>query len=292
MTRVVPLIVLASALFVSALTAAIPFPHTESDLNPDPAARFGTLPNGMRYVVRANQEPRERASMRLLIEAGAVHETEKQLGLAHFLEHLAFNGSENYPPGTLIEFFQRMGMNFGGDTNASTWYTRTLYLLELPETKETTIAEGLKVFRDYAGGLLLNVQEIDKERGIILSEKRTRDSVGYRTWLATNNFLLRDTMFAKRDVIGTAEIISKADREQFLDYYNTWYRPELMSIVAVGDFDVNAVEKQIVAAFSKLEPRAPARPQPDLGRVHHADGVQAFYHLEPEAPDTKGKSVV
>jgi len=292
MTRVVPLLVLASALFMSAVNAAtpfpaIPFPQAQSDLKPDPAARFGTLPNGLRYVVRANQEPRERASLRLLIEAGAIHETEKQLGLAHFLEHLAFNGSENYAPGTLIEFFQRMGMNFGGDTNASTWYTRTLYLLELPETKEATMAEGLKVFRDYAGGLLLNGQEIDKERGIILSEKRTRDSVGYRTWLATNNFLLRDTMFAKRDVIGTAEIISNADREQFLDYYNTWYRPELMSMVVVGDFDVTAVEQQIVAAFSNLQPRAPARPEPDLGRVHHADGVQVFYHLEAEAPDTK-----
>lgn len=284
--RRIPLLVLATAVFVSAVSAAIPFPHTQSDLKPDPAARFGTLPNGMRYVIRLNQEPRERASMRLLIEAGGVHETEKQLGLAHFLEHLAFNGSENYPPGTLIEFFQRMGMSFGGDTNASTWFTRTLYLIELPETKEASIAEGLKVFRDYAGGLLLQAPEIEKERGIILSEKRTRDSVGYRTWLATNNFLLRDTMFAKRDVIGTNEIISTVSREEFLDFYNTWYRPELMSLVVVGDINVDAVEQQILTAFTGLEPRAPARAQPDLGRVQHPDGVSVFHHAEPEAPDT------
>lgn len=286
MNRLVPLLVLAFAFLGTAVSAPIPFPHAGSDLKPDSAARYGTLPNGMRYVVRPNKEPKERASLRLLVEAGAIHETEQQLGLAHFLEHMAFNGSTNYGPDELIKFFQRMGMNFGGDTNASTWFTRTLYLLELPDTKAATLAEGLKVFHDYAGGLLLLPEEIEKERGIILSEKRTRDSVGYRTWLATNNFLLHNTMFAKRDVIGTVDVLSKAGRDQFVDYYNTWYRPELMSLVVVGDIDAAAVEKQIVDAFSGIEARAPARPQPDLGKVHHPDGVQVFYHFEAEAPET------
>src|SRR3954462_14102194 len=150
------------------------FGQAESDLKPDPAAHFGILPNGLRYVVRANQEPKARASLRLLVEAGALEETEDQRGLAHFLEHMAFNGSEHYAPNSLVEFFQRMGMNFGGDTNASTGFNRTLYMLDLPDTKEATLAEGLRVFADYAGGLLLNQEEINKERGIILSEKRTR----------------------------------------------------------------------------------------------------------------------
>lgn len=286
MHRLVPLLVLAFTFLGTAVSAPIPFPHTESDLKPDPQARFGTLPNGMRYVVRPNKEPKERASLRLLIEAGAIHETEQQLGLAHFLEHMAFNGSTNYGPDELIKFFQRMGMNFGGDTNASTWFTRTLYLLELPDTKSATLAEGMKVFQDYAGGLLLLPDEIEKERGIILSEKRTRDSVGYRTWLATNNFLLHDTMFAKRDVIGTVEVLSKAGRDQFLDFYNTWYRPELMSVVVVGDIDPEAIEKMIVDAFTPVKARGPARPQPELGKVHHPEGVQVFYHFESEAPET------
>ncbi|HUR57021.1 MAG TPA: insulinase family protein [Opitutaceae bacterium] len=267
--------------------ATIPFPHEDSDLKPDPTARFGKLPNGMRYVLRTNKEPKDRASLRLLVEAGAIHETEKQLGLAHFLEHMAFNGSDNYPSeDMLIKFFQRMGMNFGGDTNASTWFTRTLYLLEMPDTKEATLGEGIKVFKDYAGGLLLKADEIDKERGIILSEKRTRDSVGYRTYIATNNFLLNGTMFQKRDVIGTTEVLQTVPREEFVDFYNTWYRPEAMALVIVGDIDVAAVEKQVVAAFTPLNARGPERAQPNLGKVPEREGTQAFYHHESEAPNT------
>ena len=266
--------------------AAAPFPHEASDLKPDPQARFGKLPNGMRYVVRRNKEPKDRVSMRLLIEAGALHETEKQRGLAHFLEHLAFNGSENYKPGTMVEFFQRMGMSFGGDTNASTSFERTVYLLELPDTKDATIDEGLKVFGDFAGRLLLEPGEIDKERGIILSEKRTRDSVSWRTFVAQLNFLLEGTMFPKRLPIGEAEVIQNATREDFLDYFNAWYRPELTSIVAVGDMDPEVLEKKIVAAFTDFKARGPARPTPDLGKINPAPGTRAFYHFETEAPNT------
>jgi zinc protease len=277
---------LGLAFLVSAATAAIPFPHETSDLKLDPTAKYGTLPNGMRYVVRANKEPKERASLRLLVEAGAVHERDDQQGLAHFLEHMAFNGSKHFPPASLVEFFQRMGMSFGGDTNASTWYTRTLYLLELPDTKPGTLGEGLKVFRDYADGLLLSTEEIEQERGIILSEKRARDSVGYRTSIAKQKFMLRDTMFAKRDVIGTEEILKTAGRDRFVDFYDAWYRPEAMSVVIIGDIDVDGVIKQLTEAFSPVKPRVPARPKPDLGKVHKFEGVNAFYHYEAEAPDT------
>ena len=285
MRRILPLW-LALTFLVSAFAAPIPFPHEASDLKMDPTATFGTLPNGLRYVVRANREPKERASLRLLIEAGALHEADDQQGLAHFLEHMAFNGSKHFPPSSLIEFFQRMGMNFGGDTNASTSFNRTLYLLELPDPKEATLAEGLKVFRDYADGLLLKLEEIDRERGIILSEKRTRDSVGYRTSLATRNFLLQDTLFARRDIIGPENILKESGREKFTDFYDSWYRPELMSLVVVGDIDVPAVVKQIESAFRSLEPRGPARPQPDLGRVRAFEGVNTFHHYESEASDT------
>lgn len=284
MRRLIPLLVFA--LFTLAATAATPFPHAESDLKPDPETRFGSLPNGLRYAVRANKEPKARVSMRLLVQAGALQETDAQRGLAHFLEHMAFNGSEHYLPGTLIEFFQRMGMNFGGDTNASTGFERTLYLLELPDTKDTTIAEGFKVFSDYAGGLLLKAEEIDKERGIILSEKRSRDSVGYRTYIAQSGFMLGGTRFPNRLPIGEAEIIQHAQRDQFVDYYDTWYRPELMSVIVVGDIDPVAMEKQIVATFTPLKARGPARPDPDLGKINSAEGTRVFYHYEAEAPDT------
>lgn len=265
---------------------ARPFPQESSDLKPDPALHFGKLPNGFRYVIRANPEPKQRASLRLLVEAGAFHEKDDQQGLAHFLEHMAFNGSEHYKPGTLVEYFQRMGMSFGGDTNASTWFNRTLYLLELPDTKEATLAEGLRVFSDYSSSLLLDDKEIDRERGVILSEKRTRDSVGYRIGLATRNFLLNGTQLQKRDVIGPASVLEAAHRDRFVDFYNAWYRPELMTVVVVGDIDAAAVEKQIVAAFSGVTDRAPRRPDPDMGKVPTYSGMRTFNYYESEAPGT------
>ncbi len=280
------LAVLIGCLLATALSAALPFPQEGSDLKADPAARFGTLPNGLRYVIRANQEPKDRAALRLLIEAGSLHERDDQQGLAHFLEHMAFNGSVNFPPGSLIEFFQRLGMNFGGDTNASTGFDRTLYLLDLPDTRESTLVDGLKVFADYAGGLSLGKEEIDRERGIILSEKRTRDSVGYRTFVASFEFMLNGTKFPQRLPIGTADVIQNAPRERFVEFYDTWYRPELMSVVIVGDIDPEKTEQKIIAAFSPLKARAPGPAPLDLGKVPTFEGVKVFYHYEAEAPST------
>ena len=192
-----------------ALAAPPVFAQEASDLKPDPAAVWGRLPNGLRYVVLPNKEPQGRASLRLVVGSGSLYETEAQRGLAHFLEHMAFNGSTHYAPGTLVEFFQRMGMSFGGDTNAYTSFDSTVYMLELPNTQAATLAEGFQVFADYAGGLLLETKEIDKERGIILAEKRTRDSVEYRTSVAEYEFLLGDSLFPKRMPIGLAEIIEQ-----------------------------------------------------------------------------------
>ncbi|MFM8620116.1 MAG: M16 family metallopeptidase, partial [Opitutaceae bacterium] len=244
------------------------------------------LENGLRYVILANGEPKARVSARLLIEAGAVHEADDQQGLAHFLEHMAFNGSVHYPPGTLVEFFQRMGMSFGGDTNASTSYHRTLYLLELPDAKAATLDEAVKVFGDYASGLLLRTDEIDRERGIILSEKRTRDSVGYRTSRAIQGFLLEGTVLAKRDIIGTEEVLKTANRERFVDFYEAWYRPELMAVVLVGDFDADDAERRLRSAFSDIRSRGERRPAPDWGKVPSFEGVRAFHHHEKEASGT------
>ena len=278
---------LALVLAVPAIfAAAAPWPHEGSDLKPDPALRFGTLPNGLRYVVRPNQEPRDRASLRLLVAAGSLQETDAQRGLAHFLEHLAFNGSTHYAAGTLVEFFQGMGMNFGGDTNASTSFDRTLYLLELPNTRAPTLAEGFQVLADYAGGLLLQPREIDAERGVVLSEMRTRDSVEYRTGVAGYEFELGTTLFPQRLPIGIKDVLERADRPAFTDFYDTWYRPELMTVLVVGDIDPAAVESQIRTAFGGLTARAPARPKPGLGRIDPAPGLRVKFHPEPEAPAT------
>jgi zinc protease len=266
--------------------AAPAFAQVHSDLAPDPAVRFGTLPNGVRYAILANAEPRGRASLRLLVDAGSFDETEEQRGLAHFLEHMGFNGSAHFAPGTLVEFFQRMGMSFGGDTNASTGFDSTRYLLELADTSDKTIDEGLLVFADYAGGLLLPAAEIDKERGIILSEKRARDSADFRAMLAQIDFFFGGTAMATRMPIGLEPVIQHAPRERFVDFYDTWYRPERMTVVAVGDFDPAQLEKKIVAAFAPLAARAPARPRPGRGTVDTQPGVRAGFHREPEAAST------
>jgi zinc protease len=262
------------------------FAQATSDLTADPAARFGTLPNGFRYVIYPNHEPKGRASLRLLVIAGSLQETEEQRGLAHFLEHMAFNGGTHFKAGTLVEFFQRMGMSFGGDTNASTSFDRTLYQLELPDTKEATLTEGLSVLADDAGGLLLQPDMIEKERGIILSEKRTRDSVGYRIFVSQFETTLGTTLLPKRVPIGLTEVIEQAKRDRFVDFWNTWYRPERMVAVVVGDIDPAAVEKLIVAAFSSITDRAPARPEPDFGTIATFTGVRTNYHAESEAPST------
>jgi zinc protease len=276
--------------FIGALLAPRPAPaappvfaQETSDLKPDPAAIWGRLPNGLRYVVLPNKEPQGRASLRLVVGSGSLYETEAQRGLAHFLEHMSFNGSTHYAPGTLVEFFQRMGMSFGGDTNAYTAFDRTVYMLELPNTQAATLAEGFQVFADYAGNLLLETKEIDKERGIILAEKRTRDSVEYRTSVAEYQFLLGDSLFPKRMPIGLTDVIEGARRAEFVDLYNAWYRPDNLAVIAVGDFDPAAVEAQIKAAFGPLQPRATARPQPDLGRIPAAPGLHVHFHFEPEA---------
>ncbi|MDQ6764848.1 MAG: insulinase family protein [Verrucomicrobiota bacterium] len=266
---------------------AAAFPQEGSDLKPDPAARFGKLANGVRYVILPNHEPKGRASLRLLVLAGSLNETDEQRGLAHFLEHMAFNGSKHYPPGTLVEFFQRMGMSFGGDTNANTSFDRTLYLLELAHADEATLAEGLQVFSDDAGGLLLTDEEINRERGVILSEKRVGDSVDYRTFVAQFEALLGTTLLPKRIPIGSTEVITQAQRDRFLDFWNTWYRPEKMVVVVVGDFpDAGAVEKLVQAKFAALTARAPARPAPSLGTLEKFAGVHAVFHAESEAPAT------
>ncbi|MBA3881223.1 MAG: insulinase family protein [Chthoniobacterales bacterium] len=266
---------------------ALPFPQDTSDLKPDPAAHFGKLKNGLRYVILPNHEPKGRASLRLLVLAGSLQESEEQRGLAHFLEHMAFNGSRHYPPGTLVEFFQRMGMSFGGDTNANTGFERTVYLLELPRADDATLAEGLRVFSDYADGLLLSKEEINRERGVILSEKRASDSVGFRTFVAEFEAMLGKSLLPKRIPIGTPEVITQAERERFVDFWNAWYRPEKMAVVVAGDFaDSAAVEKMISDAFSGLEPRAPGSPEPSLGELEKFEGIRAVFHAEPEASAT------
>lgn len=271
--------------FLSLLAAPL-FAQQSADLPADDKVTFGQLPNGLEYAIMPNSEPPGRVSMRLLIKAGSLQETDAQRGLAHFLEHLAFNGSEHYPPGELIEYLQRLGMSFGADTNAHTGFDETVYKLELPEKTPELFHEGLQVLRDYAGGLLLRDQEIDLERGVILSEKRDRDSVGYRTFMAYWAFLFPEARMPQRYPIGVEEVIANAPRDEFVAFYQTWYRPENMALVIVGEVDVVQTVKDITAMFSDLKNPETPMPEIDMGSLTKP-ALATELHYEAEAPSTE-----
>lgn len=263
-------------------------PHVggEPGLPQDPAVIQGTLDNGLTYFIMKNNEPKGRVSMHLAIKAGSLYETEAQRGVAHFLEHMLFNGSEHFPPGELIKYFQRIGMMFGGDANAHTGYEETVYDVVLPQGDATSLAEGLLVMRDYAGGALLLEAEVDRERGVILSEKRDRDSESYRSFVRSLAFELPGMRINERHPIGLESVIKGADSALLRGFYDTWYRPENMAVVVVGDVDPAVATALIRSRFASLEARAPAGVVPEAGRFAHV-GTKAFYGYNPEAGSTR-----
>ncbi|MEZ5301282.1 MAG: insulinase family protein [Verrucomicrobiales bacterium] len=260
-----------------------PWAHEGSDLKPDPKAQWGSLDNGFRYVLLPNPEPPNRVSLRLYVASGSLMESDDQQGLAHFLEHLAFNGTENFPAGEMIEYFQRLGMAFGSHTNAHTSFDETVYKLELPKADKAMIDEGLKLFRDYADKMLMAEKEIDKERGVILAEKRDRDSADFRTFVEGLKFSLPDARITKRLPIGTEEVIKNAPREQFTSFYQDWYTCDRMVLAAVGAVDPAVIEPMIKEYFGSMVPPKERRAWPDMGTIEEGRGLVAKLHTEMEA---------
>ncbi len=283
------LLVAAVAFAPSRLRAAdvtpIPLAQEDSDLKPDPAVTWGLLDNGLRYAIMPNAEPPDRVSLRLYVDAGSLMETDDQQGLAHFLEHMAFNGTDNFPSGEMVEYFQRLGMAFGSHTNAHTSFHETVYKLELPNTDPDIIDQSLLLLRDYANRMKLPAPEIDRERGVILSEKRARDSVGWRTFMEQIDFALPDSLLSHRLPIGTEEVIKNAPRERFENFYNTWYTSDRMAVVVVGDIDVADMEKRIKDFFTDLPAPEKDVPEPDLGKLTERGFAVHYYH-DDEAGET------
>ncbi len=280
------LLAFAAAVPTQAQDAVPKWAHEGSDLAPDPAATWGSLPNGLRYVVLPNAEPPGRASLRLFVDAGSLMEEDDQQGLAHFLEHMAFNGTRNYPPGELVEYLQRLGMGFGSDTNAHTFFKETVYKLELPQTTPELLDNGLQILRDYADGLLFVEQEIEDERGIILSEKRDRDSPDWRAFVDWTQFALPDSLVSKRLPIGTEQVIKTAPKQRFTDFYNKWYTADRMVVVIVGDVKPGAVLPGITKHFTDLRAASPRLPDPALGSISRR-GIVAHHHPDSEASETE-----
>lgn len=242
----------------------------------------GTLSNGLRYILMKNAVPEGRVSMHLDVQVGSMHEKEDERGIAHYLEHMVFNGSTHYKPGELVEYFQSIGMMFGPDANAHTGFYETVYDIFLPGAGGEQIAEALTVLSDYAQGALLLPEETAREKGVILAEKRERDSASYRTFAASLAFELPGSRLPERLPIGTHEVISGMDQSQLKRFYDTWYRPENMVVVMVGDMDLEMAESLVRKTFSDMQPRS-SEPvlTPDTWSVHQ--GVQTFYHPESEA---------
>jgi zinc protease len=275
---------IASFVATTPFAAGAPFPHESSDLKPDAAVHWGKLVNGLRYAVMHNAEPKGRVSIRLAVTVGSLNEREDERGLAHFIEHEAFNGSEHFAPGTLVEYFQRLGMSFGGDTNAYTAFDRTVYQLDLPDAAPGTLTNALTLISDFARGVQFTPRVIDKERGIIESERRARDSVDSRASDEQMKFLLPGSLLAERMPIGLSPVIQAVKEPLFESFYNGWYRPDAMIVAVVGDVDPKLAEQLIQKTLGKMKPKGPARPALKLDEVPSHATVTVRLHTDAEAP--------
>ncbi|MQA30219.1 MAG: hypothetical protein GEU82_10320 [Luteitalea sp.] len=237
----------------------------------DAAVRTGTLANGMRFFVRMNDRPANRIMLRLAVKAGSLFEADDQQGLAHLIEHMAFNGSEHFEPGELVSYFESTGARLGPHVNAYTSFDETVYMLDLPADSKDVVSKGLTALADFAGGLTLDAEQIDKERGVVVEEWRGRLGASTRIQQQQLPVLYFGSRYADRLPIGKPEIIRAAPAARLRAFYDTWYRPERMAVIAVGDVDPQVIEDGIRGAFGGLRDRAPATPLPNAAVPLHRE---------------------
>lgn len=216
------------------------------------AIKNGSLENGMTYFVRNNANPSNRISLRLVVKAGSAMEDDDQKGVAHFVEHLAFNGTENFEKSEIVDYFEKIGMNFGADLNAYTNFEETVYMLEVPADDPKMLETALLIMRDWACAVTFDAEEVNKERGVVTEEWRLRQNLNGRVSDKQCEILLKDSRFEDRLPIGDMNIIKNVSRQRVVDFYKKWYRPEFMSIVAVGDADTSVLTKAIENAMGSI----------------------------------------
>ena len=229
----------------------------------DPAVRTLTLPNGLSVFVRQNARPAKRLALRLAVKAGSMNEADDQQGLAHFLEHMAFNGSTHFKPGELVSYFESIGARLGPHLNAYTSFDETVYMFELPSDNPEAVAKGLTALADFAAGDTLDPAEVDRERGVVIEEWRGGLGAGSRIRDKQLPLLFDRSRYAERLPIGKPDVIRTAPAARLRAFYDTWYRPDRMAVVAVGDVDAEALTNQIRTTFSGIAARAPAQADPD-----------------------------
>jgi zinc protease len=258
------------------LTAAVPV---------DPRITIGTLPNGLRYYLRANKQPLGRAELRLVVNAGSILEDDDQRGLAHFVEHMCFNGTRHFPKQDVVAFLQSTGMRFGAHINANTSFDQTVFQLRIPTDNAGVIDRSLLILEDWAHAVSFDPDEIDKERGVILEEWRTGLGAGARMLDVQLPVLLKDSRYADRLPIGKPEIIRSFPYERLKKFYTDWYRPDLMAVIAVGDFDPATIEGMIRSHFGSIPAAVNPRPRVNYDVPDHP-GTRYVIATDPEATAT------
>ncbi|MEN0063678.1 MAG: insulinase family protein [Myxococcota bacterium] len=249
----------------------------------DPGVRQGQLDNGLRWYIETNGRPADRAELRLVVNAGSVLEDDDQLGLAHFVEHMAFNGTQNFPANTLVEYLESTGTRFGAHLNAYTSFDRTVYQLRVPTDDAELFDKGFLVLADWAAGISFDDEEIEKERGVALEELRRRLGPGQRISEALRPLTLGGSRYENRIPIGTEESLKTFAPDAARRFYADWYRPDLMAVIAVGDFDPDAVQAIIEKTFEPLENPASPRPR-DYDRIPGHKETRYALLEDPELP--------
>ncbi len=224
----------------------------------DPNMRTGVLPNGMHYYIRKNTKPEHRAEMRLVEHAGSVLENDSQQGLAHLTEHMCFNGTKNFTKSAIVDYLESIGMRFGADLNAYTTYDETVYMLQVPTDTPKFVKNGLQILEDWAHNVSFDPIEIDKERGVVIEEWRLGRGAFERMQRKIDPIIYNNSKYAERNPIGKKDVVLYCKHDTLTKFYHDWYRPDLQAIVVVGDFDMDQMEKMVVAQFSPIpEPKNP-----------------------------------
>ena len=248
-------------------------------------SNVATLSNGLEYYIRPNERPQDRAELRLVVKAGSILEDEDQRGLAHFVEHMAFNGTENYAENELIDYLQSTGARFGPDLNAYTSFDETVYMLQVRTDSADMFDKGLGILRDWAGGITFDPAEIDKERGVVLSEWRSGLGAQERLRDKTLPVTFANSRYVDRLPIGDTMVLKRAPYDALERFYRDWYRPDLMAVIVVGDVEPAAVEAQVEVALRRSrQPRSAARKdrvrgavlRQNPGRRRHRPGGELF----------------
>ena len=269
-------------IFIAAMIAAtVAFGQTP--LPNDPAVRTGQLENGLKYYIRHNDQPAQRAEFWIATDAGANQEEDHQDGLAHFFEHMCFNGTKNFPGKSMLTYLQSIGAEFGRNINASTGFEVTQYMLNnIPVVRESIVDSCLLVLHDWSGFVTCDPAEIDNERGVIIEEKRGRDAADWRMYMAARPYIYGDVPYGRRTLIGGYDQLANFEHQSLIEFHQKWYRPDNQAVIVVGDIDVDAVEAKIKTMFSDIP--VPAEPvQKPVYKL--ADNVEPIVGIitDPEA---------